>query len=120
MSLNVPMVLDIERETLNNQWYRRVINTSQHMQLVLMSISPGEEIGLESHHGTQFIRVESGNGLVMLNGSYHILEPNTAVFIPAGTKHNVVNTGVAPLDLYTLYSPPEHAYDAIEYQKPLA
>jgi mannose-6-phosphate isomerase-like protein (cupin superfamily) len=103
-------VTNIERDTLANTDYRRVLFTGAHTQLVLMTLRPGEEIGRETHEEhDQFIRVESGTGMVMLGGARHELEDGVAVVIPAGTEHNVVNTSRdAPLLLYTLYSPPEH------------
>ncbi|MGQ0749560.1 MAG: cupin domain-containing protein [Betaproteobacteria bacterium] len=103
-------VTNIERDTLENQDYRRVLFTGRNTQLVLMTLQPGEEIGLETHdEHDQFIRVESGEGTVMLNSEQHRLEDGVAVVIPAGVRHNVINTSSGePLRLYTLYSPPEH------------
>lgn len=103
-------VTNIERDTLDNEDYRRVLFTGTHLQLVLMTLQPGEEIGLETHEEhDQFIRVEAGTGIVVLNGKEHPLEDGSAVVIPASVEHNVVNTSAdSPLRLYTLYSPPEH------------
>jgi mannose-6-phosphate isomerase-like protein (cupin superfamily) len=103
-------VTDIERDTLENQDYRRVLFTGRNTQLVLMSVMPGDEIGLETHEEhDQFIRVESGTGTLLLGGVKHELQDGTATVIPAGTEHNVINTSrTEPLRLYTLYSPPEH------------
>jgi mannose-6-phosphate isomerase-like protein (cupin superfamily) len=103
-------VTNIERDTLENRDYRRVLYTARHTQLVLMTLAPGEEIGLEKHdEHDQFIRVESGTGTVVLDGVEHGLADGTAVVIPAGVKHNVLNTSrSSPMRLYTLYSPPEH------------
>jgi mannose-6-phosphate isomerase-like protein (cupin superfamily) len=103
-------VTNIERDTLANEDYRRVLFTGPNTQLVLMTLRPGEEIGLEKHEGhDQFIRVESGTGVAVLDGKEHALGDGVAVVIPSGTEHNVVNTSrQAPLRLYTLYSPPEH------------
>lgn len=103
-------VTNIERDTLANDDFRRVLFTGPNTQLVLMTLKPGEEIGLERHAGhDQFIRVEEGTGVVRLNGEESELVDGSAVVIPAGTEHNVVNTSdSAPLRLYTLYSPPEH------------
>ncbi len=98
----------IEQETLSNTDYRRVLYTGKYSQLVLMSIAPGDEIGLETHHLDQFIRIESGSATVTLDGVTHMIEEDWAIVIPAGTEHNVVNTGDAPLKLYSIYSPPEH------------
>ena len=103
-------VTNIERDTLENEDYRRVLYTGPNTQLVLMTLRPGEEIGLETHTGhDQFIRVEQGEGYVQLNGERRLLEDGSAVVIPAGVEHNVVNSSDdQPLRLYTLYSPPEH------------
>jgi mannose-6-phosphate isomerase-like protein (cupin superfamily) len=101
---------NIEKETLENIKFRRVLFTGPHAQLVVMSLKPGEEIGLETHDDVdQFIRVEAGHGTALLDGKEHALEDGSAVVIPAGTKHNVINhSRTEPLKLYTIYSPPEH------------
>jgi mannose-6-phosphate isomerase-like protein (cupin superfamily) len=101
---------DIERDTLANQDYRRVLYTGRNTQLVLMTLQPREEIGVETHEEhDQFIRIESGTGVAVLNGEEHPLSDGVAVVIPAGVEHNVINTSSdQPLRLYTLYSPPEH------------
>jgi mannose-6-phosphate isomerase-like protein (cupin superfamily) len=101
---------NIEKETLDNIKFRRVLFTGPHAQLVVMSLKPGEEIGLETHDDVdQFIRVEAGHGTALLDGKEHSLEDGSAVVIPAGTKHNVINhSRTEPLKLYTIYSPPEH------------
>ena len=103
-------ITNIERATLENQDYRRVLFTGRNTQLVLMTLRPGEEIGLETHaEHDQFIRVEAGTGTAVLDGAKHTLSDGIAVVIPAGVEHNIVNTSKdAPLRLYTLYSPPEH------------
>lgn len=103
-------VTDIERDTLENEDYRRVLYTGKYTQLVLMALRPGEDIGLETHDGhDQFIRIEAGTGYVQLDGERRELKDGSVVVIPSGAKHNVVNTSESePLRLYTLYSPPEH------------
>lgn len=101
-------VTNIEKETLENENYRKVLYTAKNSQLVLMTIQPGDEIGLETHELDQFIRIEAGKATVTLDGVEHSVEDDWAVVIPAGTKHNVVNTGDEPLRLYSIYSPPEH------------
>lgn len=103
-------VTDIEEKTLQNTYFREVLFTDPHLQLVVMSLLPGEEIGLETHHDIdQFLRVEAGEGKAYLNGEEHPLKDGSAVVVPAGTEHNVVNTSATePLKLYTIYSPPEH------------
>lgn len=102
---------NIEEKTLENEYFRQVLFTAPHSQLVVMSIAPGEDIGMETHGDTdQFIRVEAGTGKAVLNGQEHELGDGSAVVIPAGTEHNIVNmSGSEPLKLYTIYSPPEHA-----------
>lgn len=101
-------ITNIEKSTLDNTDYRRVLYTAKNSQLVLMCIKPGDEIGEETHHLDQFIRIEQGHAKAILDGIEHILEDDFAIVIPAGTHHNIINTGDADLKLYTVYSPPEH------------
>lgn len=103
-------VVNIELESLDNDHFRRVLYTAKNLQLVLMSLKPTEEIGEEVHDGIdQFIRCEAGAGTAILNGEEFALKDGYVVVIPAGTRHNVINTSpTEPLKLYTLYSPPEH------------
>ena len=101
-------ITNIEKVTKENTDYRRVLYTAHNSQLVLMNIRPGEEIGEEVHNLDQFIRFETGTGKVVLDNVEHDVEAEHAVVIPAGTKHNVINTGDTELKLYTIYSPPEH------------
>lgn len=112
-------VTNIERDTLANQDYRRVLFTGANTQLVLMTLQPGEQIGRETHQEhDQFIRVEAGSGVVMLNREEHQLSDGTAVVIPAGVEHNVINTSPdEALRLYTLYSPPEHPDGTVQRTK---
>lgn len=112
-------VTNIEQATLENEDYRRVLFTGPNMQLVLMTLRPGEEIGLETHdEHDQFIRVEAGTGKVQLGSDEHALSDGVSVVIPAGTKHNVINTSsTEPLRLYTLYSPPEHPDGTVHRSK---
>ena len=102
--------INIEDKTLDNDNFREVLYTARNSQLVVMTVQPGDEIGLERHEGhDQFIRVESGEGVAILDGERHALADGSAVVIPAGTEHNVINTSSdEPLRLYTIYSPPEH------------
>lgn len=101
---------NIDTQTRKNTYYRKVIFTTRNMQLVFMSIRPGEEIGMEVHRETsQFIRVESGHGQAIISGKVHRLKKDYAVLISPGKRHNIINTGKTPLKLYTIYSPPEHA-----------
>lgn len=117
-------VIDIESNTLNNKNYRRVIFTGKHLQVVLMSLDPGVEIGFETHKTLdQFIRVESGNGIVILgsknNEREYELSDGDALVIPAGTKHNIIcpEDKNVPLKLYTIYSRPNHPEDLIQIVK---
>lgn len=112
-------IANIEEVTTQNTDYRRVLYTGEKSQLVVMSLEPGVEIGEEVHDDIdQFIRVESGSGKAVLNGTEeHALEDDWAVIIPAGVKHNVINTGDAPLKLYSLYSPAEHKDGTVQPTK---
>ncbi len=101
-------VQDIERMAVANSDFRRVLYTSGHCQLVLMSIVPGGEIGMEVHHLDQFFRVEEGSGEAILDGVRTPIRAGYAVLVPSGANHNIVNTGNVPLKLYTLYAPPNH------------
>lgn len=113
-----PYVGNIDRVTKINNNYRKVINTTSQQQLVVMSIKGNDNIPAETHHNTtQFIRIVEGNGVAILNGISHILEPETIVIIPAGTHHEIKNTNRKSLKLYTIYSPPEHPSDLIEKNK---
>ena len=100
---------DIEELTLNNTDFRRVLYTGEHIQLVLMTLKPGEEIGAEVHDDKdQFFRFESGTGEVLINDKSNPVEDGIAVIVPAGAKHNVRNTGEDLLTMYTVYGPPDH------------
>lgn len=101
---------DIEKKSLENNYFREVLYTAPHSQLVVMALKPGEDIGMETHGDTdQFIRVEAGKGKAVLDGKEYALEDGSAVVIPAGTEHNIINSSSSePLKLYTIYTPPEH------------
>ena len=100
---------DIERVTLANEDFRRVLYTGQHLQLVLMTLPPGCDIGEEVHEDRdQFFRIEEGEGEVRIDGVANKVKDDFAVIVPAGARHNVINTSDKPLRLYTLYGPPEH------------
>ena len=101
-------VEDIEDLTVKNINFRRVLYTAKHCQLVLMALQAGEEIGAEVHTLDQFFRVEEGTGEAVLDGVRSPLRAGFAIVVPAGAKHNIINTGTVPLKLYTLYSPPNH------------
>lgn len=108
----------IEEATETNTDYRRVLYTGKYSQLVLMSLQPGEEIGEEIHpENDQFFRFEEGEGKVIIDGNEYFVHDGDAVVVPAGAKHNVINTGDEPLKLYTIYSPPHHRYDVVRATK---
>lgn len=115
---------DIERETLDNGHFRRVLFTGEHVQLTVMRLAPGEEIGLEMHDALdQFLRIEEGNGRLTLGKSKdtvdetHELQADWAAVVPGGTWHNVINTGDGELKLYSLYAPPEHPDGTVHHTK---
>jgi len=112
-------VINIEEKTVDNNFFREVLFTAQRVQLVVMSLRPGEEIGLETHDdGDQFIRVEAGKGIAILDGEEHDLEDGSAVVIPAGVQHNIINSSPQQsLKLYTIYSPPEHPDGTVNKDK---
>lgn len=109
---------DIEKRTESNRDFRRVLYTGRHMQLVLMSLEPGEEIGEEVHEDTdQFFRVEDGKGEVTIDGRTTSIESDVAIVVPAGARHNIRNTGDDDLKLYTLYAPPHHADGTVHHTR---
>ena len=112
-------VINIEKETGKNSDFRRVLYTGKYSQLVLMSLKPGEEIGEETHEDVdQFFRFEKGEGKVIIDGVEHSVKDGNAVIVPAGARHNVVNTSKrANLKLYTIYSPPEHQDGVVRHTK---
>ena len=102
-------VNDIDQMTAKNKNYRRVVYTGKHLQLVVMALKPGDEIGDEVHKGRdQFFRIEKGHGTVVIDGEKHPISKKTSIVVPAGARHNVINTGEKTLKLYTLYGPPNH------------
>ena len=101
-------VQDIESLAISNKQFRKVLYTAQHCQLVVMALNPKEEIGMEVHKLDQFFRVEEGSGEAVLDGVSTAIRTGFAVIVPAGTNHNIINTGDVPLKLYTLYAPPNH------------
>ena len=110
---------NIEEITLKNGYFRQVLYTSQHQQLVVMSLLPNEDIGMEIHEIVdQFLRIESGEGKLIMNGEEHLVKDGDAFIVPAGTQHNVINTSSdKPLKLYTIYSPPHHKDKTIHKTK---
>ena len=109
---------NIELATIENEDFRRVLYTGHHLQLVLMTLQPGEEIGEEVHEDRdQFFRVEEGEGAIDIDSRENRVEDDFAVIVPAGARHNVRNTGSRPLRLYTIYAPPEHKDGAVQSTK---
>ena len=109
---------NIEDMTESNADFRRVLYTGKQLQLVLMSIQPGEDIGEEVHPDRdQFFRVEKGRGEVMIDGRMTVIKSDSAILVPAGARHNIRNTGDKPLKVYTLYGPPEHADGTVQITK---
>ena len=109
---------DIEEKALANEYFREVLYTDERLQLVVMSLLPNEDIGEETHKLDQFIRVEKGLGKAILDGVEHDLKDGSAVIVPSGTRHNIINlSSAAPMKLYTLYSPPNHKDGTIHKTK---
>ncbi|MEI3606290.1 cupin domain-containing protein [Pseudogracilibacillus sp. SE30717A] len=119
-----PFVINIENAAEQNRAFRNALWTGDHLQVVLMSIGVGEDIGLEVHPNTdQFLRIEEGQGFVQMGNSRNNLtfqrrvSEDDAIMVPAGTWHNLTNTGNEPLKLYTIYAPPEHPFGTVEQTK---
>nr|WP_251638858.1 cupin domain-containing protein [Sporosarcina sp. NCCP-2716] len=119
-----PYVFNIHEAARNNATYRTAVWTGDHLQVTLMSIPPGDDVGLEIHPDTdQFLRIEEGRGLVQMGNSAGQLSyqqeagPGSAILIPAGTWHNVTNIGSGPMRLYSIYAPPHHPFGTIERTK---
>ena len=111
-------VINIEEKSLQNGYFREVLFTTNKSQLVVMALKPGEDIGMEVHsEHDQFIRIESGKGKAIMNGEEHEISDGSAVVIPAGTQHNIVNTSEVEMKLYTIYTPPEHKQGTIHKTK---
>lgn len=111
-------VINLDKETLNNNYFRKVLLTTSNQQLVVMSLEPNEDIGQEIHSLDQFIKVESGSGKAVLNGEELNFESGFSITIPKGTTHNIVNTSpLEKLKLYTIYSPPNHKDGTIHQTK---
>jgi mannose-6-phosphate isomerase-like protein (cupin superfamily) len=111
-------VSDIEEMTEHNSDFRRVLYTGKNLQLVLMAIAPGEEIGEEVHRDRdQFFRVEEGRGEIWIDGRKTAIKSDFAILVPASARHNIKNTGDEPLKLYTLYGPPEHVDGTVHATK---
>ena len=122
-----PFVVDIQKATMHNNNFRTALWTGTHLQLTLMSIAPGEDIGLEAHpHVDQFLRIEEGQGVVEMGEQKDQLHfkqmafEDSAIFIPAGTWHNLTNTGNKPIKLYSIYAPPNHPKGTVHQTKEIA
>ncbi len=119
-----PFVINIEKATLQNNYFRTALWTGNYLQLTLMSIKPGQDIGLEIHNDLdQFLRIEQGQGVVMMGDSRNNLDfrkrvyDNYVILIPAGKWHNLVNTGRVPIKLYSIYAPPQHPFGTVHETK---
>ncbi|MCR2043025.1 cupin domain-containing protein [Anaerosalibacter massiliensis] len=119
-----PFVTNIEEAAKQNNYFRIALWTGKHLQLTLMSINVGDDIGLEMHSDLdQFIRIEKGQGMVQMGNRMDSLDfqarvyDNYVIFIPAGTWHNLINTGCVPIKLYSIYAPPEHPHGTVHKTK---
>lgn len=101
-------VENIEKLSLANEYFRQVLYTDQNVQLVVMSLKPSEDIGEEVHMLDQFIRVEQGEGMSVIDGVEHAIGPGSGIVIPKGARHNIINGSGSPMKLSTLYAPPNH------------
>jgi len=110
-------VQDIEELALRNDEFRRVLYTARNCQLVVMALKPGGEIGAEVHKLDQFLRVEQGSGEAVLDGVRTTIRSGFAILVPAGTNHNIVNTGSDSMKLYTLYAPPNHRDGVVHHTR---
>lgn len=113
-----PYVHNIEDQTMDNDNFRKVVFTGKHLQMVVMVLKPGEEIGTETHDKSdQFIRLEKGEGKAVIDRKEYSIKTDFAVIIPAGTEHNIINTGHIDMKLYTVYSSQEHPDGIVEHTK---
>jgi mannose-6-phosphate isomerase-like protein (cupin superfamily) len=110
-------VKNIENIAIKNEDFRKVLYTARNCQLVVMALKPKEEIGTEVHKLDQFFRVEAGTGEAIIDGVRSLISAGFAVLVPAGANHNIINTGSAPLKLYTLYAPPNHQDGIIHHTR---
>lgn len=111
-------ISNIEKDTLENDNFRKVLYTGKHSQLVLMSLEPKQDIGEEVHELDQFIRIEAGEGLAVLDGVEHQIADGSAIVIPEGARHNIINISeTEKMKLYTIYSPPEHQDQVLRVTK---
>lgn len=114
-------VANIEDLAAKNRDFRRVLYTAHHLQLVLMSLRPGQGIGTETHKThDQFFRVEKGKGEIVIDGITHKLKSGDAILVPAGASHNLINVGAKSLKVYTIYGPPNHRDQLVQSKKSVA
>lgn len=113
-----PYVNNIEKETLENEFFRKEVFTGNHLQMTVMSLLPGEDIGAEVHNNIdQFLRIEQGTGRAIVGDQEYDVEDDFAIIIPAGMNHNVINTGEVAMKLYSIYTPTEHPKGTIHKDK---
>ncbi|HKY49972.1 MAG TPA: cupin domain-containing protein [Candidatus Limnocylindria bacterium] len=112
-----PRIVDVKRAAKENSFFRKVLVTASKSQVVLMSLLPGEEIGTEIHQGDQLLYAVKGRAVAVVNRTKEPFEKGTMLCVPAGTEHNVINTGDEPFKLFTVYAPPEHADRVIHETK---
>ena len=110
-------IVDVKRAAKENSFFRKVLITARKSQVVLMSLLPGEEIGTEIHEGDQLLYAVRGNGTAVIDGTSEPFAKGTMLSVPAGTEHNVINTGDEPFKLFTVYAPPQHAPGTIHETK---
>jgi mannose-6-phosphate isomerase-like protein (cupin superfamily) len=110
-------VTDVKKAAKDNEYFRKVLFTASHSQLVIMSLLPGEEIGMEVHEVDQTLYVVEGEGKVVLDGATKEFEKGMVVLVPAGVRHNVINTDDDPMKLFTVYAPPQHAVGTVHRTK---
>jgi len=113
-------VTNIEKLSIENENFRKVLYTEKNIQLVIMSLAAGEDIGEEVHDVDQFLRVEQGIGTAILNDISHEILDGSVIIVPAGVKHNLINTGSVPMKLYSLYMPPHHKDGVVHATKAIA
>ena len=113
-----PFVDDISSLTEDNEDFRNVVYTSKYLQIVLMTIPAGEDIGMESHDSDQFIRVEEGVGRCIINGKEHMIEDGSGIVIPSGAKHNIISDPESELKIYVIYGPPRDKDGLVQVDKP--
>jgi mannose-6-phosphate isomerase-like protein (cupin superfamily) len=110
-------VQDMESAAIGNDDFRQVLYTARNCQLVVMALKPQEEIGAEVHQLDQFFRIEQGQGEAVLDGVKIAIKAGYALVVPAGARHNIINTGTEPLKLYTIYSPPNHRDGVVHHTR---